>query len=188
MKCRGELEGQGIKKLHSDLSPGACGWSSSSRDVVAPLPSAHMLECLTLPPSLSQTIDPPPPPPPNCYISLSLAEAYFDGATLFERVHMVAIFQLSIWVKITIGGAALFSARVFDSLTSLTLLGLFYLFVFFFYSPFASTFRHGHLNCSLTMFIFRFTWLTCSSCAQTQVHTKDLWKTQWNTVNTLVSF
>lgn len=49
------------------------------------LPCAHMLECLTLPASLSQTVRPSPfSPPPDHYVSLSLAEAYFDGATLFR--------------------------------------------------------------------------------------------------------
>lgn len=47
---------------------------------------------------------------------------------------MVAIFQRSIWVKITRGGAALFSARVSGSLTSSTLLG-FLVFFFFFFAP-----------------------------------------------------
>lgn len=49
---------------------------------------------------------------------------------------MVAIFQRSIWVKITRGGAALFSARVSGSLTSSTLLGfLGFSFFLFFFAP-----------------------------------------------------
>lgn len=130
MKCRGELGVRVIKKGASEpVSSGVRlvqlsrrrGGSPAALRSHARMPHSP---CLTLPDYTTLPLSPPPRPLRLTLIGRGL---FRRSNTFFEGVHMVAIFQRSIWVKITRGGAALFSACVSGSLTSSTLLGSFFL-------------------------------------------------------------
>ena len=96
-----------IRKNKAVVQPVSIGlWvKSSSPGDVAPLPwlssTAHTLSNASFRLWLT---DPPRAPPPGAPHSPLIGRAH-TGATLLQRVHMVAIFQCWIWVKITSAGA-----------------------------------------------------------------------------------